>query len=150
MKCAKAKNLMSSYLDGEISAAERESFEDHVRGCAACGRTLAELAGVNRLFAEASRFKTPPGFSRRVMAAAEAEPARASFWTPGVIGLAEAVVLLAVIVSGTISGSILARGVSPASKGGAFSAFALDFFDPAPPDSLAGVYLAMTETTYEQ
>lgn len=35
---------LHDYLDGELSAAERERVEDHARACAACAARLADLA----------------------------------------------------------------------------------------------------------
>lgn len=36
-------DLLTGYLDGEVSAAERRSVADHLAGCDACGELLQDL-----------------------------------------------------------------------------------------------------------
>lgn len=38
LRCSVVLTKLSDYLDGELSAAEREALEAHVRGCDVCAR----------------------------------------------------------------------------------------------------------------
>jgi hypothetical protein len=66
------------------------------------------------------------------------------------VRFAEVVVLLAIIFSGIISGGFLANRLAPGKLSAVTASLSLDIFEPAPPDSLGGVYLAMTEVRDEK
>ncbi|PYQ45976.1 MAG: hypothetical protein DMF77_02620 [Acidobacteria bacterium] len=53
--------LLSAFLDGELSAADRAQVQAHVRECAACARELEELAAVDALARELP-VAAPPGY----------------------------------------------------------------------------------------
>ncbi len=61
---------LSEYLDGELDARERAGVEAHVKGCAECARTLAELEAVvaraRRLPERAPAVDLWPGIERRL------------------------------------------------------------------------------------
>ena len=61
---------LSEYLDGELNARERAGVEAHVKGCAECARTLAELGAVvaraGRLPERAPEADLWPGIERRL------------------------------------------------------------------------------------
>ena len=61
---------LSEYLDGELDARERAGVEAHVKGCAECTRTLAELEAVvaraGRLPERAPEADLWPGIERRL------------------------------------------------------------------------------------
>jgi hypothetical protein len=104
----------------------------------------------HNLFARAEEFKPPYGFSTRVMANIASEKAKGFSWTPLFARFAEVIVLLAMIFTGIISGSFLSNRLVNEKKTLIMSSFYLDIFDPTPPDSLGGVYLAMTEVRDEK
>lgn len=69
---------LSEYLDGELDAPERGALEQHLRGCAECTRTLAELEHV---VAAAARVQNRPperdlwqGIATRIAAPAQVVP----------------------------------------------------------------------------
>lgn len=66
---------LSSYLDGELAAAENVRIEEHLAKCAACRAELnfqkSLLNHLNSELAADSGFDLPDDFSRRVVAAAE-------------------------------------------------------------------------------
>ena len=70
MRCPKTK-LISSYIDGELSAEERALLESHINKCQECAGELEEFQKIHKLFASASTFKAPLGFSTRVLAISE-------------------------------------------------------------------------------
>ncbi len=43
MKCREVVELMTAYLDGALSAADRAKFEEHISGCDGCRAYLAQL-----------------------------------------------------------------------------------------------------------
>jgi len=43
MNCRQVVELMTDYLDGTLSASDRERFEEHISGCDGCRAYLAEL-----------------------------------------------------------------------------------------------------------
>jgi hypothetical protein len=53
--------LLSVYLDGELSAAARSEVEAHLRGCPGCARHLEELAAVDAAARELP-VPAPPGY----------------------------------------------------------------------------------------
>lgn len=56
MTCREVVELMTDYLDGALSAADRARFEEHISGCDGCTAYLAQLrttmSVVGRLMAE--------------------------------------------------------------------------------------------------
>ncbi|MEO0079326.1 MAG: zf-HC2 domain-containing protein, partial [candidate division WOR-3 bacterium] len=49
MKCSEVRRLLSSFADGELAAGLRADIENHLAGCAECGKELAELGAVVEL-----------------------------------------------------------------------------------------------------
>lgn len=64
--------------------------------------------------------------------------------------LAQAVAIVIVIAFGILSGSLVIKGYPPDKTRDVMASLSLDMFDPAPPGSLGGVYLAMTEVRDEK
>ncbi|MEW5744630.1 MAG: zf-HC2 domain-containing protein [Nitrospirota bacterium] len=149
MNCPQ-RELLSAYNDGELNPGERERLKAHISACPACSRELGELASLRRLFGGAKRFTAPYGFSPRVMAHAGAQRAPRFAGIPLFARLAETVVVLAMIFIGMVSGSMLAYTLAGPNTGSGSSLFSLELFEAAPPDSVGGVYLAMTEADHEK
>ncbi|HET7318469.1 MAG TPA: hypothetical protein VFK23_04960, partial [Nitrospirota bacterium] len=63
---------------------------------------------------------------------------------------AEAAVLLFVIFIGIAAGSFIMKGLPSQNATSLASSMSLDLFDAAPPGSLGGAYLAMTEANHEK
>ena len=149
MKCSKTRQA-SPYIDGELSSEAKALFEEHAVKCPACGERLEKLRTVRILFAHADRYQAPHGFKARVMAGTREREAKRSFFFPSFVRTAEAAVLLAVIVLGIVSGRFLTSTVMNQRMGNLTSSLSLDIFEPAPSDSVGGVYLAMTEVRDEK
>ena len=150
MKCSKAHKLISPYIDSELSEKERKSVENHLNVCPRCRAEFEEMRGSGYLLPNTEKFKAPYGFSTRVMANIASEKAKGFSWTPMFARFAEVVVLLVMIFTGIISGSFLSDRLVNEKKALIMSSFYLDIFDPTPPDSLGGVYLAMSEVKNEK
>ena len=75
MQCERARELLSAYLDGELSAQERRDVADHVEGCRACSAEAADFRRIGRTLAETGREPMPKALALRVRAnlAREAE-----------------------------------------------------------------------------
>lgn len=149
MKCTKTHKLISPYIDGELKVKDREAFESHIKSCHVCSLAVEEVRNQHNFFAHAEEFKAPYGFSTRVMANIASEKAKGFSWTPLVTRFAEVIVLLVMIFTGIISGSFLSDRLVNEKKTLIMSSFYLDIFDPTPPDSMGGVYLAMAEVKNE-
>lgn len=148
MKCKQIREMISRRMDGRIGPDEQEGFNLHVRSCAACRKILEENRAVHELFASAEKFSAPYGFAARVMANVKEQeqsrfrgfPASRPFFLRAV----QAAFALIVVFVGLISGSALVpeRPV-PRREASIHQSFSLDVFEAAPPDSIAGVYIAM-------
>jgi anti-sigma factor RsiW len=151
MKCSKAQELISPYIDEELSEGKKRELEDHIKACEKCRTEVEEMQGVSQLFVNTEKFKAPYGFHAKVMANVNASKTGRIFPVPILVRLAEAVMVLALIAVGIISGSFLAKGLMPEQAREALaSSLHLDVFEPAPPDTLGGAYLAMTEVRNEK
>ena len=104
---------------------------------------------MHHLFAHGEKFKAPYGFSTRVIANITSEKAKGFSWIPLFTRFAEVIVLLVIIFTGIISGSFLSDRLMAEKKTLIRSSFSLDIFEPTPPDSLGGAYLAMAEVKNE-
>jgi hypothetical protein len=109
MRCSKIQNLLSAYLDGELTSDQTDSVEAHLHLCSQCQDALEEL----RLMVSASRNlasvspKTDlwPNIQRRVVSpperatARKPRPAILSGWRPRIAwALVLASIFLAVFV----------------------------------------------------
>jgi len=150
MNCPKTK-LISAYLDEELPSGDRAALETHLPGCAQCGAALMDMRALRAAFASTARHQAPYGFSTRVMArTVELEKKKAPWFVPFFVRSAEAAVLLMVIFVGIMAGRFMTNGSSMTQPVNLASSLSLDLFDAAPPGSLGGVYLAMTEASNEK
>jgi anti-sigma factor RsiW len=80
MKCSKIQDLLSPYLDGELSAAQTTMVESHLRVCPQCQHALHD---VRRIIAQASDLATVsmpsdlwPAIERQILDQPAPTPAR--------------------------------------------------------------------------
>jgi len=150
MKCSTAHKLISPYIDGELMERNIKTLEDHMKVCDKCRAEFEEGMELHNLFAESDKFDAPYGFQTRVMANISSGKIKGSSGIPVLVRLAEAVVVIVVIALGVLSGSSLIKGYMPDKAREVMASLSLDVFDSAPPGSLGGVYLAMTEVKNEK
>ncbi|WP_332855777.1 anti-sigma factor family protein [Duganella sp. S19_KUP01_CR8] len=75
MESKHSHEMLSAYLDDELSVADRRQLEAHLSGCADCSAALEELKALRgRIVAEASRHAAPEYLKHRIHAALRAEP----------------------------------------------------------------------------
>lgn len=150
MNCSKTDKLTSPYIDGELNAEAKEAFEAHMKTCYACSTAVQGMRKQHDLFAQAKQYKAPYGFPTRVMAHIAAEKTEGFSPIPLFARFAGAIVLLMIISIGIISGDFLSGSLMHTKMVSITSSLSLDLFDPMPPDSLGGAYLAMTEVKDEK
>jgi len=150
MKCSKAHKLISLYIDGELSEQDMKTLEDHMNICHKCQTEFEESKELHNLFINVDGFKAPYGFHTKVMANITSGKIRRSSLIPVFVRIAEAVAIIVVIVFGIFSGSLVIKGYPIDKAKDVMASLSLDIFDSAPPGSLGGVYLAMTEERHEK
>jgi hypothetical protein len=62
MECGETKELLSAYLDGEVTEKERKLIESHLASCPSCASELEDLRRVVGLVAALPREAVPEGF----------------------------------------------------------------------------------------
>ena len=150
MKCLKAHKLISPYIDGELPEREVSGLEGHMKACDKCRTEFEESKELHGFFPSTDAFKAPYGFHTRVMANISSGKTREISRIPIFARLAEAFVIVAVIAAGVFSGGLLIKGYTPDKAREVMATLSLDVFDSAPPGSLGGAYLAMTEVRNEK
>jgi anti-sigma factor RsiW len=68
MQCERVRELLSPYLDGELSAEERRSVAAHVEGCRTCSAQENDFRRISRTLAETGREPAPKALAARVRA----------------------------------------------------------------------------------
>ncbi len=145
MRCSKATKLFSPYMDAELSEREQKSLEIHLRDCEECCAKFHEIRNISHMFSQTEKFKAPHGFSTRVMANLAEDRSEKRWLIPLFTKFAEALVVLAVITTGIVSGNFLVETTLAASERNIAIFFSLDAFDTTSRDSVGGAYLAMME-----
>lgn len=67
MKCGRANDWMSLYLDGRLDVQRLGRLEHHLISCAACRSDLARLRQVQASLREQRQMEEPPGLTEHVM-----------------------------------------------------------------------------------
>lgn len=105
MRCS--PELLSAYLDHQLSREVRERVRAHLARCAPCRRELAGLRAVRQLLASAPAPAPPPGLAETIVghvrfreAARVRRRPRLRFWQGAVVGGAAAAVAMALWLTG--------------------------------------------------
>lgn len=105
MKCAQARRLFGAFWDDEITQAEREWLESHLKSCDACRTEYEDLAQAIDLVSTLPREDAAPGLveravasARRAVPAADRLPDRGRRWVPVTAGAAAAVLVLTLVL----------------------------------------------------
>jgi hypothetical protein len=133
MDCKKIEGLLAAYIDGEVTAGEKELIERHISGCPKCNEELLEMTRIRDELREALKTRasevhlpshTWVRLQERIMT--EAKP---SFWeklvdlvprsTAWRAALSTAVVVVLIILAVTLrmGGSVYAPGVEKQAEG---------------------------------
>ncbi len=71
MECDRMEELISPYLDGDLSTAERQAMEVHLQDCAACRELLGLLREVNASLQTFPELEVNPDLHERLLAIPE-------------------------------------------------------------------------------
>ncbi|WP_333870754.1 zf-HC2 domain-containing protein [Desulforamulus putei] len=75
MRCQDVLEMLSPYLDGALTHAEREAVRVHLARCPGCGAELERLRTIRRLLQELPELTPPAGFRAGLMEKIEQLPA---------------------------------------------------------------------------
>jgi len=152
MSCRNVASRLNAYLDGELSAQDRERVEQHLSECGRCREALARLRAAADVLGQ---LPTPPavseGFAGRVVARARLrarpQPVVVELWRS--FPLARRIAAAAALVLGIGLGTLMAGDVTRASPmtssaDDAAALYRLDFLADAPEGSLVDAYLTLT------
>ncbi|MCL5792906.1 MAG: zf-HC2 domain-containing protein [Deltaproteobacteria bacterium] len=150
MRCSRARKLFSPYIDKELTKAEKELFDAHIRDCTKCQIRLKEMHALHDTFSYMKSLNAPYGFVTRVMSRAENENSRRSFSIfPIFATLAETLIVIGIIVIGIKSGSFIGKTFMN-QKTALVASLSLDTFEAVQPNSIGGAYIAMMDGQNEK
>jgi anti-sigma factor (TIGR02949 family) len=69
MTCRQVVELMTDYLEGALSSADRARFEAHIAGCDGCRAYLAQLSTTRRVLRKLADEPIPPDLQAELMKA---------------------------------------------------------------------------------
>lgn len=85
MKCTRAQELFSSYLEDTIEAPLRVAFEQHLAECSECNAAYERFNATVMMLDEVNEVETPPDLHTLIMARVEearrAKPSRVKWWS---------------------------------------------------------------------
>src|ERR1035437_6683732 len=113
MECAEFEGLVGDALDGQLSAARKESFEAHRRVCAVCGPLFAEVQAGQQWLRSLEAVEAPAYLVRNILEATSGVVSRRSL----------------AATSATADGGTTPLGERVRERWGSFSAL---FFRPVP------------------
>ncbi len=67
MRCDDIVVLLSCYIDGQVSPAERAAVEEHIKECESCRKLLGEMANIRKAFSELVEADVPPDLHEGIM-----------------------------------------------------------------------------------
>jgi len=160
--CQSVRKKISAYQDGEVTSAQKDSINTHLRTCEACRKQHEALLQTYRMFRGLPEIEPSLGLSRRIVDSATR--AQEPFWVR-VLGKAfqvfpatAAIVTLAAagLLIGTMLGNLLPEGQFHASPSlsvsfsdQALTLASVKVFDAIPPGSFAGGYLKLVNQNQE-
>jgi hypothetical protein len=149
MNCSETKELLSAFLDGELSHELRESVRRHAQECASCGEELASFSAIAVLAKQLPHPVAPPDIWPRLSQELEAATPRSrTAWlmrdarrTYSIVGLLAAAVLL---LTGIMLWSNRHMHSEHSGEAGRFAQFARSF--PDDPEGAQQLLLASYES----
>ena len=100
MNCNEILPLICGYLDGENTESENKCLQDHLKTCARCRESMAEMQANDRLLADAP--EAPAELTWRIMQQVRKEPKKQNRWKRWSAVLSAAAVLAVVLLSGVL------------------------------------------------
>ena len=115
MTCERVRPLISAYIDGDVTTAERQRVLSHVRGCPECAALLADYRQTRGRLRSLSPVEPPSRLKREVWERIEAAPTQRWSWSviarslAGVATAAAAALLVAVPLSLSSGGDVASQ-----------------------------------------
>ena len=69
MNCRQVVELMTDYIEGALSAADRARFEDHISGCDGWTAYLAQLRMTRKIMGRLADEPVPPAVEKELLEA---------------------------------------------------------------------------------
>lgn len=147
------------FLDSELSGTETDKIKQHLEECSSCSKELEKIAHVWKFEEEARRIDPPPYLLTRLNARIKEYETYQHPFTElfkGIIGLVRPAIALMILTSGILLGVYLGNIPLPNNarkidiqttaqeRERFFSSIYLDSFQDLPPESVGGVYVAIT------
>ncbi|MDO8683300.1 MAG: anti-sigma factor [Armatimonadota bacterium] len=116
MNCHRLSNLLSAYIDGELTGVEMIEIRNHLDGCPACQEYLDYLRATKRMVGRLRTAQPAPDFAARIYAGLDqVEPYSlwrrwTAVWNSGFQRLSPAVAVLGVVVFGMLV--FMANGIN--------------------------------------
>ena len=136
----RTRALLSSYVDGEVSAADARRVEEHASACSECRDELESLTATVELVRALPDLDLPRSFELTMLP--EEEP-RASFgvWAPRLATSVAGLLLVVLLAAGDVTGALIAvrrigrvgHGGTGRRAGGPMAALAFDAPASQPP-----------------
>ena len=148
MECAPIRQMISPYMDDELSPDEKKAFDSHIQSCPACKKALEKALALHQLFASAEKFPAPYGFAARVLASLEEQQGSRLLGLPRMkpffLRAAQVAFVLGVMTIGIVTGSLLLpERTNPIPQTAIQQTFSLDLFQAMPPGSIGGAYVTI-------
>ncbi len=146
--------LLSAYVDGQITATERTQVEAHLQTCAACRSELASLRNTVALLQALPRVSVPRAFTLSEAKLGIRQPAARPAWYGGLLrgmGAVTALALVALVATTALRGAswlpgqAIARNPTTAPVAAARSAAPVDTVAPAAPQPESVVTVAVEQ-----
>lgn len=109
MDCKEVNNLITEYLDDELSMEQRKAMEAHLADCASCRREIDDHRSIQAALRDIGResVSAPAGFTGKVMAELEREtvkPRRRFAWLPAAWHKGVAAAAIFLVLAGGAAG----------------------------------------------
>ena len=100
MRCEELEKLFPDYLNGDISASQKQLMDEHLSHCARCRSTLAAYEEARQHLSFLKDAPIPSDFAKATMAKVKAATtkSRSRQWLRPALGAATAVIVLAILL----------------------------------------------------
>lgn len=124
MDCAKIRNRLEAWVDGELSVSEAEGITRHLETCPTCRRSAASLRRLASALDHLPPMTAPVTLSRRTLRAFRAgieRPGMAEWWRD--LSLAMRSAVCGAALAGLLCGAVLGTSLVMLTPGGSSSPY---------------------------
>ncbi len=138
MKCAKVRERLSAFLDGELKTDEHGRIASHLESCVSCSREYEALKHLGELLYSLGAAEPPPYLWQRVERRISS-PEKVSLWEQLAHRFVYAPVGVAVLI-GLLIGNYLGQSIVRQFASTESESLSLSNLDDFPPGSFSDVY----------